>query len=180
MSKSNRRRSLPVNHRRRIDRHTPPALAFLHPRPSALGEDRQRRAQVAAVPDAVWTKLVNTLLRHAVGDVGLPFVAHPGIEPDPAASEGGVSRSASTRRASFTCQPTMQAAAPISSAPIVPLAPCSSTWNNAASRTTLWPPWPRHHARSEMRLARPARARSRRESVSTRHAPAATDRGRAR
>ena len=50
------------------------------------------------------------------------------------ASEGGVSKSASSRRASFKRQPTTQAAARISSAPIVPVTPCSSTWNNAASR----------------------------------------------
>ena len=82
MSKSNRRRSLPLNQQRRIDRHGPPASVFLHPRPSTLGQDGERRAQVAAVADAVWTVLVNPLRRHAIGVVGLRFVAQPGIEPD--------------------------------------------------------------------------------------------------
>lgn len=74
--------SLPVDEQRRIDHHAPPATAFLHPRPPALGEDGKCCAQVAAVPDAIRTVLVDPLRRNAISAAGLHFAAQPGIEPD--------------------------------------------------------------------------------------------------
>ena len=51
-----------------------------------VDRDGERGAQVAAVPDAVRTahfaSPVNPFRRHAIGAVGLRFVAQPGTEPD--------------------------------------------------------------------------------------------------
>ena len=55
VSKHDCRMSLPSSQQRGIDCHCPPAPVFVHPGAPAPGEDGERGAQVAAVPDAVRT-----------------------------------------------------------------------------------------------------------------------------
>ena len=69
--------SLPVIEQRWIDRHDPPASAFLHPRASALREDRECCAQVPAVADAVRPVLVDPIRRHPHGRRRPPYGRWP-------------------------------------------------------------------------------------------------------
>lgn len=74
--------SFPVDEQRRIDHHASPPARFLQPGPPALGEDGKCCAQVAVVPNAIRTVLVDPLCRNAISAAGLRFAAQPEIEPD--------------------------------------------------------------------------------------------------
>ncbi len=89
-----RRRSFPPIQQRRIDRDVPPVPVFLHPGPATLGEDGERRAQVAAVAAAVriaqFRSPVNPLRRDVIGAIRMALLRNHRSSRIAAASEGSI------------------------------------------------------------------------------------------